>query len=362
MATANTANLTKKINGVSLMALVFGLLFLAMPNPVFAKYWNGRSLHVKQDSLKFSTQEENKTPAVPLADIKLDYYGGPVMEKTKIVSVYWTKNVDPAIQSRLKDFYTALMTGTYFEWLSEYNTDIPSVTGKPGTNQKIKADSFVGDFVIEPKRTGTVIDDLELQAELVEQIEKGVLPENTPDTLYMVHFPPGVSITITADNGDVATSCKEFCGYHGAAVTSKKTPVLYAAMPDFSGRCDVGCGKETTKFDNFTAAAAHEVVESVTNPYVSFVTDYDFPLAWYHKTLGEIGDICVARNGRIANAKGETFVVQAEWSNTRKACYAPEVKPAVANPSSSDLTSGDKTSGDATGAATASGDKSPAKP
>lgn len=349
------ANVIKKANGVGLMALLFVLLSTAMPSLVFAKYWNGRSLHVKQDSLKFSVKEDNKAPTVP-ADIKLDYFGGPVLENTKIVSVYWGKNVDPAIQSRMKDFYTALMTGTYFEWLSEYNTDIVSVTGKNGTNQKIKAGSFVGDFVIEPKRIGHVVDDLDLQEELVEQIEKGVLPENTPDTLYMVHFPPGVSVTITGADGSMAASCQEFCGYHGAALTSKKTAVIYAAMPDFSGRCAIGCGNEPTKFDNFTAAAAHEVVEAVTNPHVTFVTDYDAPLAWYHKTLGEIGDICVAKNGRIANAKGETFVVQAEWSNTRKACYAPDIKPAAVSPSPSDLTSGDVTGGNA------SGDQTPVKP
>jgi hypothetical protein len=65
--------------------------------------------------------------------------------------------------------------------------------------------------------------------------------------------------------------------------------------------------------------SSHELIETVTDPFVGLATTYASPLAWYNKTYGEIGDICNAQQGTIT-AGGVTYTVQKEWSNSKNAC------------------------------------------
>ena len=143
------------------------------------------------------------------------------------------------------------------------------------------------------------------------------MPAPTADTLYMVHFPPGVSIDL-----DGSGSCVVFCAYHNTFVHNGVN-VYYGVMPDQGGSCAGGCGTDPSLFNNLTSVSSHELIEAVTDAAVGLATTVGPPLAWYDQTNGEIGDICNAQQGSIAG-----YTVQAEWSNKASACIVTAGSPA----------------------------------
>jgi hypothetical protein len=225
----------------------------------------------------------------------LTYFGGPVIPAVKVKAVYWGSGVNGT--ANLESFYTAITNSAYFDWLSEYNT--PS--------QSIGRGTFAGSVVDAPP-AGTTISDAQIQAELGKRINDGTLPANDANTLYMVHFPPGISIT---QGG--STSCVQFCAYHGT-FTRNGVDVFYGVIPDQGGACASGCGGGT-QAQNTTSVASHEMIEAVTDAAVGLATSNAAPLAWYDNTNGEIGDICNGQQGVVAG-----FTVQKQWSNAQNAC------------------------------------------
>src|SRR5579864_999907 len=253
---------------------------------------------------------------------QLSYYGGPVISNVQVVVVYWGPNVDPIVTSGIAGFYQAITSSPYFDLLSEYSTAGATVTGgAASSNQKIGRGTYKNSYTITPSvcPSACTIDDSQIGPEITAQISAGHLPQPTQDaggfnnTLYMIYFPPG--ITITQGNG---TSCVDFCGYHGTVNLDSKD-LGYGVIPDFGagGGCDVGCGSGT-QFENVTAVSSHELGESVTDVGVGLSGNtFGPPLAWYdpNNNDGEIGDICV---GNDVTASG--YSVQLLWSNMQNAC------------------------------------------
>ncbi len=126
----------------------------------------------------------------------------------------------------------------------------------------------------------------------------------------MLHFPPGVSITM-----DGNTSCQQFCAYH-SSFTHGGGSVYYGIMPDFSGAC-ASCGGESTQLDGTTVVASHEVAEAITDPNIGVAnqTQDEHQLGWYDDTNSEIGDVC---EGQSATVEG--YRVTKLWSNKANAC------------------------------------------
>jgi hypothetical protein len=240
------------------------------------------------------------------AKAKLTYYGGPVLEQASAVAVLWGDAVDPEVASRIGDFYQAVTGSSYFGWLSEYDT--PS--------QHVGKGSSGGVFTIAPSRKSGSISDKQIEKELAAQIKKGALPRPDANTVYLIHFPSGATISMGG-----AHSCQSggFCGYH-SAFRSGKSHVRYAVLPDMGAGsgCDTGCGSGTA-FERMTSVASHELVEATTDPDVGLAKGLASPLAWYDSTNGEIGDICAGKNGKL-HARGTAWTVQKEWSNKAGAC------------------------------------------
>jgi hypothetical protein len=213
--------------------------------------------------------------------------------------------------------------------LTQYNTPAAG-----GTNQTIGNGTFDGLFQIVPSaaNNGSAIDDVQIQAELLAQINAGHLPAPLLDaagnvnTLYMVYLPPGVTITI-AERG--LTSCVDICGYHGTTSTTLNSRnILYGVLPDLqTGACSNSCNFSSTTFDNYTLVTSHELTEAITDPEVGLViTNIAFPLAWYDPFHGEIGDICRGQAGSYA-ANGATYTIQLEFSNAASDCVLPPASP-----------------------------------
>ena len=242
------------------------------------------------------------TPRAHLTD-----YGGPVLGNAKVVAVLWGPDVDPAVRDKIGAFYSAVVTSPYFGWLGEYDT----------ASQKIGKGTLAGEATLAPHGARKTLSDAQIERELAAQIKSGKLPAPDADTVFMIHFPPGVRITMGG-----SSSCQSggFCGYHSAFRRGGRR-VAYAVLPDMGAGsgCDTGCGAGATPFDVVTSVASHELVEAVTDPEVGLARGLAAPLAWYDEKNGEIGDICNGKSGKL-RARGATYTVQKQWSNAARAC------------------------------------------
>ena len=106
--------------------------------------------------------------------------------------------------------------------LSEYSTiGVKAFDGTAGTNQFIGHGFYDGQFTITPapRTTDQLSLTTQIQTELLSQVSAGRLPapvidiQGNNNTLYMIFFPPGK--TITAGRGN---SCVQggFCAYHNS--------------------------------------------------------------------------------------------------------------------------------------------------
>jgi hypothetical protein len=143
-------------------------------------------------------------PAAP-AGAHLSYFGGPIISNVHVVQVLYgsgsyNAQVAGTTSPTMGNFYSDL-TGTnsgYVSLLTQYNTTISG-----GTNQTIGNGTFDGLFQIVPSagNNGSTISDAQIQSELLAQITAGHLPApvldaaGNPNTLYMIFFPPGKTIT-----------------------------------------------------------------------------------------------------------------------------------------------------------------------
>jgi hypothetical protein len=251
-------------------------------------------------------EQELGTPKEGRAVKKLTYYGGPVIKNVNVVPVYWNANV--ALQTNINAFYSAVTTGQYMTFLSQYSTVSPAQTIGNGTR---------GTPFVDTNATAAVTD-AQVQARLNSLFTSGALPAPNNNNLYMVHFPAGMTIT---DSGG-SKSCVVFCAYHGTYVRNGQN-VYYGIIPDMgSGGCQSGCGTSTV-VNNTTSVASHEFAEAVTDPAVGLATVYGPPLAWYNATYGEIGDICNGQQSTAVLADGKSYSVQKEWSNKTNTCAIP---------------------------------------
>jgi len=263
---------------------------------------------------------KDSQPMHPLASsgfANLQYYGGHVIPSAKPYSVNWTSDVSQAIQDGMPQFYAAITDSPYFDWLSEYDTDVNAVNGKPGTNQHIGRGTFGGSITITPSITSKDLDDSQIQSELVAQIVSGALPAADENTIFMVNFPLGTTISLGGSG-----SCQVFCAYHGT-INNNGQNIYYAVLPSFEkgSGCETGCGDDSDMFNNATSVASHELVEAVTDAEVGLATDFAPPLAWYDTNGGEIGDICNAEQDSVT-VDGGTWVVQKQYSNKAGICTA----------------------------------------
>lgn len=292
--------------------IVLGLLALAFALPAEAQVKVNQIFYTKDKMAELFTA--NRVMDFR-AGTKLEYYGGPVLSKVKLYAVMWNKNVDSEIQSKIGRFFTSLADSEYMDMLNQYSTTITSAQGKPGTNQTIGRGTFGGIFIIQPNNASTDLQDADVGAELEAQIMAGNLPKPDADSLYMIYFPPGVSISLQG-----ATSCKAFCGYHHSTMTRSLGQVYFSVIPDLGGACSYGCGFGNSPFENVTIVSSHEIAEGITDPAVDPNGDFGPPIAWVTNRGEEIGDVCASEFTRLTAPDGMVFTVQQEFDNKLGSC------------------------------------------
>ncbi len=261
--------------------------------------------------------ESGKIPSSPLSG-DLKYFGGRVISNVKIVEIAWGSGVDSNYMTQLQGFYTAIVKSPFVDWMTEYDTI--GLTGfadfLPGSNQHIGRGSFVANVVITPTNKSTALTDADIQTELAAQLASSALPApavdsgGNVDSLYMIDFPPGTSITLVN-----IQSCSSFGAYH-FTLTYQGKSVPYGVHPN--------CGYS---FNTSTLIHSHELAEAMTDMEVGLVETNTTnknarPLAW--TTIAqtawqssESGDLCEGTSDTVA-----TYTVQKIWSNYAQACVA----------------------------------------
>jgi hypothetical protein len=265
-------------------------------------------------------------PFAAPAGAHLTYFGGPIISNVQVIQVLYgsgsyNAQVAGTTSPTMGNFFADITTTGLITLLQQYNTPVSG-----GTGQTFGNGTFAGLFQIVPAaaNNGSTITDTQIQSELLSQITAGHLPAPTndalgnPNTLYMIFFPPGKTISQGGSN-----SCQAggFCAYHGTTSSLFNSKhVLYGVLPDMQAGsgCSSGCGTSTV-FGNYTSVTSHELVEAMTDADVGIATTFAAPLAWYDQTNGEIGDICNGQQGSYT-ANGTTYTIQLEFSNSASNC------------------------------------------
>ncbi len=269
-------------------------------------------------ALSLELLANGKLPNAPLAGSDVKYFGGRVISNVNIVEVAWGSSVDSNYLTQLQGFYQAIVVSPFIDWMTEYDTI--GLSGyadlKPGTNQHIGRGTFGGKIVITPSNPSTTLTDADIQTELALQLTNKALPAPTldkdgnVDSLYMIDFPPGTSITLVN-----IQSCSSFGAYH-FTMTYQGMSVPYGVHP--------ACGYS---FNTATIIHSHELAEAITDMEVGLVETNTTnlcarPLAW--TTLAstawassETGDLCEGTSDQVAG-----YSVQKIWSNYAQACVA----------------------------------------
>jgi hypothetical protein len=233
-------------------------------------------------------QPANEAPA--LSPPHLTYQGGPLLTSVQVFCLYWGPAWQTATLSKLAKavdkFFQDILTSALMDQLAEY--DVPG--------KKIGHGKFLGSIHVPTPAPTKVVSDTAIQHLIQQEIATNPkVPHPTPNTLYFVYTPPGVSVNMGG-----GSSCKVFCGYHNA-INQK---VFYAVMP-YPG-CS-GCTSSLSVLDALTGTSSHELCEAITDAVPG--------AGWYDNANGEIGDICA---WKFKNVAGHN--VQLEWSNKQNKC------------------------------------------
>jgi hypothetical protein len=245
-----------------------------------------RTDHVR--IVPLATPEVLQKTAAPAAH--LTYNNGTLITSCQVFTVFWGSAWQDATLAKmiaeLNGFFDYILTSSLIDQLSEYN--VPQY--------KISYGKRIGTITLTNPDVSKTVDDSAIQKMIQDQISAKTFPASTPNTLYFLFLPSGVTVI----QGGSA-SCKVFCGYHDAIGND----TFYAVMP-FPG-CS-GCSSNFSTIDALTITASHELCEAITDPIPG--------QGWYDNQNGEIGDICAWKTKKVGQ-----YTVQQEWSNSRGSCF-----------------------------------------
>jgi hypothetical protein len=219
--------------------------------------------------------------------------GGPVIAHPKIVPVSFP--TDP-LAGDIDVFSAAFASTTYWgDVVAEYGI----APAKPLTPIHVTTP------------VAATIDDSEIKTWLASELD-GTHPEwpaPDADTLYVLYYPPGTTVTIQG-----ASSCVAFHGYHSEAqVGSKHVP--YSVV----SRCASIPEVNVTGIQYVSAVASHEIVEALTDPLPDVNPAYSGPdndhQAWALALGGELGDMCALQGEVFFMPSDFPYTVQRIWSN-----------------------------------------------
>jgi hypothetical protein len=226
--------------------------------------------------------------AAPITAPKLTYRGGPLLSSVQVFNFFWGiawQGTEAPLVQEINQFFDFVLTSPLIDQLKEYSVAGTSIG--PGSRSGA---------VILSTDPPSAIADADIQQLIQQELSSdAAVPQPTPNSLYYVFLPPGVTVSLGGD-----ASCSNFCGYHSDINAS----IFYAVMPypDCSG-----CTGTLAVLDALTSTTSHELCEAITDPVPG--------QGWYDDQNGEIGDICAWKTKRLGS-----YTVQLEWSNRAGQC------------------------------------------
>jgi hypothetical protein len=160
-------------------------------------------------------------------------------------------------------------------------------------------------------------------------------PAPDPDTMYVLFYPPGTTITMSEDpmgGSPGRPSCQTWHGYHANFTVGKDTEVAFAVI----SRCPGIPEAPVTGIDYVSAVASHEIIEGLADPHPFDHPAFDTPdfdhIVWEVFTGGEIGDLCALEGNAFFKPSDFPYTVQRIWSNKAAAAGGDPCVPRIKAP------------------------------
>jgi phosphate-induced protein 1 len=242
------------------------------------------------------------------------YHGGPILQSTKVVAIYWG-------QSAIYAGGPAAGTGTGAQDGSLVGAFLRTLGGSPyfninttyfdGAGVHVNNSIAYTGYWATGTSPGSSPSDGAIQSLIAGALATGTLPFDG-STIYLVFTGHGVNL-----GGGFGS---QYCAYHGHFSTGGHD-VKYAAQPynaDFVSGCTALSGSPNNDFaaDATINTLSHEIEEAATDPDLN---------AWYDRRGRENADKCAwtfgstypTSNGSVANMNiaGKDYLIQRNWVN-----------------------------------------------
>jgi ell wall binding domain 2 (CWB2)/Nidogen-like/HYR domain/Carboxypeptidase regulatory-like domain len=267
----------------------------------------------------------------PTAAQNLNYYNGPIMQRTTTYLVFWapgTAVINPAVKQLDQQFLTDL-GGPYYNILDQYyeldgstKTAIAPLTSFGGA---------WSDSTNPYPATGPVT-----TLSVEKEIENAIAANpgwNAPSLTTLYEVVLGQSVVFCAPDGTCDNDpANGFCAFHGAFTDSANfgaSPVVFTDLGNNAARG--GCQSSITdppngtELDSDVSTMSHETFEAISDPLVETGSLPSGSLtqttSWANSEGSEIADLCLNQYGVTSGANltmgGHQYLVQEEWSNQR---------------------------------------------
>jgi hypothetical protein len=234
--------------------------------------------------------DDRLTAPAPAAAPNLTYRAGPLLTSVQVFTFFWgdawQAQPQADLAQRINQFFDYVVTSPLIDQMAEYSA--------PG--MAIGHGARTGTAMVAKPSPGASVADSAIQQLIQQEISTDpAVSQPTPNSLYFVFLPPGVTVSL-----DGGSSCTNLCGYH----SDINGQIFYAVMP--YPDC-APCSGPLSVLDALTSTSSHELCEAITDPIPG--------QGWYDDTNGEIGDICAWQTKQL-----DAYTVQLEWSNRAGSC------------------------------------------
>ncbi|MBI3770715.1 MAG: hypothetical protein HY271_19780 [Deltaproteobacteria bacterium] len=294
-------------------ALLAALLIVAPVAPSAHAAPRGKR-HPRDVALGLSVQPG---PQCHLGRHTLTYHGGDLVQNVAVFILFWgpewqTDAEHQAAAASLRTMYHQLGGSEYGCSWQEF-----ALPGSP-----IGGGSYAGDEIIPtpPVSPGQQLDDADIQARILTEVQAHRAPDATDDTFYVVVPPKGVPVIAGGETGCGGTNFT-FCGYHDSfASGGKRLRYTVLPYPCSSGGATCFVDFQESVVPSFQAVGSHELSETVTDPDQPPVGGS----GWFDDHSGdEDADICASDTCLVDLPVGvDAFTVNSLWSNLGGDCVA----------------------------------------
>ncbi|MDQ2888997.1 MAG: hypothetical protein M3R65_00395 [Gemmatimonadota bacterium] len=276
------------------------------------------------------------------APLDILYNGGPVIQKPRIVAIYFSPTPvfhngprpgtvgDGEDDNSLVGYYLNHLGGSSY-W--NINTTYYEIEGSRKQFVKNFAD-YAGYWAANAgaPQPGAVVSD----SDMVNLVETGFAShalKYTANTLYMIFTGPGVNL-----GGGFSRDSLHYCAFHTGYSRANGNIVQIAAMPydaDFTPAHPAaggficvpqnGAPNNDPGADAAVSGMTHEFEETATDPVANLYTSLAF-YTWFDANGAEGADKCAYTYGSVFNnglgywnirIGGKPFLVQQEWAVTK---------------------------------------------